>query len=867
MMSIFAPLVSSLLNGQLSNSSGVTDLSSSVSWTVDGVETVYDSISLSIENNVTVVTDTVPLTGEFAVDTSILGWQWDRRLLEESVKPATQYETFLGGHAAGLRDGTKLEQWQSGIARNIEYLDLKHYRDGEYFTWTPRVHVGEFSFYYDLRQLYSDHSYSGLFSVYNILNNVMYKDLRTDAVTSTIDVALYVRDVAARIFKKIRFNRVEDFTGVIESNARVSTRVSGTIDWTKLETRKREYIVEEDRVYLNANYGIAVGIPQEDLGFDIPAAETFDTFFEQGGTGVNTGRNIYSKLFPLQEGSVRVLTKDAANNTDEWNETLTLDFSEPTEKHFSVDYDLGIITMGGFKAPDLKLSEPLFEFDDTVTVHPDEETMSQYSNQGVIVIGVEEIAYYGRTSDSFLNCLRGFNNTIATDYSLGTNVSDRQHGLGTDHDLYLSYVAVPRIDYEVTSYEKRSAAYEKFLDIRPGTNVKTNDIVQILSADINLQEVILETNSPLVGGQVYGPVFYGTDVSRMTARGLDSFGNPVDDIDLTIDIISGPGRLNGATTSYTAATNTLGEIYALYNTPYDKASIEKVVSTTVHDGADTVLTLPDLDGVTEVNDIWVFQILKHDPVIGTVGDHFEIFGSFAAVSVPGANGYLAIYGNLDESYRDGWLSVVGTDGVTYIRNVVVITKELDGSGEVFHNVWIDQLLSGVVTGQTARFFKRDAVEWNPSALNGSRRIVYEWSNEALHPITGELGAYYPLQPDSISGNTLRFNNRNLPIPDAVDTSNNLGAYVVVAPAQASLQARGKDPISGRIILSNVIDLRLNLPSVLAGVDSTGALPIPYGWTLISEEFNIGAGIGGANFITINPHSNFINEISLTGFFS
>ena len=91
-----------------------------------------------------------------------------------------------------------------------------------------------------------------------------------------------------------------------------------------------------------------------------------------------------------------------------------------------------------------------------------------------------------------------------------------------------------------------------------------------------------------------------------------------------------------------------------------------------------------------------------------------------------------------------------------------------------------------------------------------------------------------------------------------------GAYVVIAPGETRFNAHGRDPYTGRLITSNDIRLRLQLPNTLTGVDASGALPIPYGWTLVTEEFNIGAGLDGANFITINPAASGINQFSLRG---
>jgi hypothetical protein len=163
----------------------------------------------------------------------------------------------------------------------------------------------------------------------------------------------------------------------------------------------------------------------------------------------------------------------------------------------------------------------------------------------------------------------------------------------------------------------------------------------------------------------------------------------------------------------------------------------------------------------------------------------------------------------------------------------------------------------------AWLYEREAKEWNAGFLDGARVLVYEWRNDILNPNDSTLGAYYPLRPDVVQPTELTFNNRLLPIPAPFDQDSNLGGYFAVVPDMVKFHAYAKDPVTGRIITSNTIRLRLDLPSYLNGVDKTNpALPIPYGFTFITEDFNVGTGIGGANFLTINPKASGVNSYNL-----
>ena len=826
------------------------------------------TLSLSVENVVSPTDKYVPLTGLHSTEKDITGWIFDRRRVEDWDSVRTRYNSFLGGHTSGLRDGTVSDHWQSGITSSIDYFDLANYRIGDFRTWTPRVVTGSYALHWDERNLYSDYSYSENVDINQNVGGLNVVTLRDDALHHTIQAAIWERRDNFQIFKAKEYVYVDEFTGEIDTvtDTRKATEDSeGNFLVDNFSSRKREFTIRSEKAWFNADHQINVGYTNPALSLAQTLSTALVDLWEDKGEGRGSGRDLFTKYFPVQVDSVRVIS-ESNSSANEWTEVETLNFSEPTDRHYVVDYDLGIITVGGYQAPDLVVREDVLADDVEIPVFIDDEAMEQYPEQGVITIGTEEILYYSKTRNAFIDCVRGYNSTTSLPQSQGAIVKDRQHGLGSTDTFYVSYLAVPRVDYEVTDYNKRSANKASWLDVRPARNATTTNVLQILSSQLNLAEIVLETDSPLIGGNIHGPVFYGTDISRLTARGLDAAGNPVDGIPLTIEILAGVGALNGAGTSYRSISNTLGEIYAFYNAPYTSSTIESIVSQTTHDGADTLMTVPNLQTSVDLEDVWVYQILKHDKTLGSVGLKREVTAEDLTVSIPHGNSSLTIDGLVNkEDYTGGWLYITGTDGVRRYRRILTMWEDTDGSGRPVSVVGLSSVMpAGTSVGQPVWLFKSDEKEWNPVIKNGSRVILYEFSTSALHPITGVTGAFAPIHPDSISGNTLRFNGRNLPIPDANDVENNVGAYSVIAPSEVSLQAYGIDPASGRIVRSNTIRLELNLPNFLTGVDSSGVLPIPYGWTLVTEESNIGAGLGGANFITVNPNADGINQFSLTG---
>jgi len=826
-----------------------------------------NEIDLSVENTVFGTNQYVPLTGTFATEVQMDGFLWDRRLLPDLTRPGTLYDTFIGGHSVGLLDGTWLGSWQSGSNSSLNYIDITNYRFGEFFTWTPRVGTGAYSFYFDTRRMYSDFSVSAPFNKNQNQNGVMIYELSDDALWHTVDVALYRRNETGRIFKYAVFDYVDTFSGEIDTgvDSRLATEdINGNVIWANLAGRKKEFRIIDNVAYLNQDCSVNVGQFATSGSFPIVNTIVAEALYESGGAGRLTGRSVFLEFFPIQEGTVDVVTVDSFGVFQQWTETTNLNFSEPSSYHYQVDYDLGIITMGGAQAEDLVLSEDITAGATVIPFYPGMDTQD-WPEQGVLIVGAEEVAYFEKGVNAFYSCIRGYNSTTAAAYSVGAILENRRRGRGTEDNIYSAYIAVPRIEYEVTTYDRRSASKYDWLDIRPSTNIQTNNILQVVSAELSLDRLILSTDSPLIGGNLYGPIYYGTDTSFLTAQALDSFSNAFEDLEVTISITDGLGLLNGDALSYTNITNTIGEIYAFFGSSYNEAAIQKPVLSVAYDGADTLVTVSNFDSTAFPVDIWLFQVLKHDKVLGTVGDSFDITAA-AVASPPYGSTYFEIDGVVDEEDFDGgYCYVIGTDTVKYYREITFVDTLLDGSDQPYSRIYVEPAITpALINGQPVWLFPEGAVEFNSAAMNGVRNIVYEWSTVAEHPITHVAGAYMPLHPDAVSGNVLRYSNRLLPIPAPTDDTNNLAGYIVVAPSIATLQASAADPFTGTTVTSNEIRIKLQLPNSLIGVDTSGALPIPYGWKLLTEEFNLGAGIGGANFITINPAATGINKFGILG---
>lgn len=852
--------ISSVVLGTLTSPAEGMNIRSVVIGVLTGVQPEGVTAEIDLAQELHVIEDRAPraLTGVFEEQGTISGWLWDRRRMEDQRWSHGQYGATLGGHSVGLKDGTRKAWWQSGTILDCEYVDTVDKFMEDQRLWTPRVGIGEYALQFDNRLLYSDYSYTGVFNTAYLEDDALMKHvLPDDAVWTSIQISLWKRDSVFSIRKHWDFKFVEEFfTGEFGEDSRLPTVAEGGPIYENISTRKKEFLITDDNeIHLNGIHYVDRTFHYDDDYPTEPPKISIDELLEYGGTGQDDGRSILTEFLPLQVGSTRVWVLEDDDLT-EWTAVDDLGFAEPDEQVFQVDEDLGIITMGGFQGEDLVLQVDLTEEDTEIPIYPEQTSMQDYPESGVIVIGSEEIAYLERTNRRFSNCIRGYNSTTAAVHSAGDTIEHRRMGLGTTGEIYLEYVAVPRVDCEVTPWGIRTAnTTRSWLNIQPVNNVETGNILQIHPGDISLDAVTLETDSPLIGGNQYGPVFYGSDVSRMTATGYDPHGNPLPDVDLTISILSGTGFLNGVLGEFTDIANTLGEIYAYYVHPLNQQDLEFEVASIVHSSGDTIMVVPELTTGTVAEDIWVFQILKFDKIIGTVGLPLEITDVDTAVDPYGAQ-YLDLDGVISQDFRDGVLRIT-ISSVDYYRTITWLENLLDVDDVLFTRLYVDEVIPGVAAGQTAYLLEPDAIEWDPDLLNGTRYILYEFSEDAEHPVTHLPGAYTPVHPDVVNTATgeITFTDRELPLPDPDDNSEDIGGYVVIAPGQVILQASGVDPITAQTVESGEIKLILELPSFMVGVDSSGTLPLPVGWNFQMLESNVGTGIGEPNFITLNPRAD------------
>ena len=787
------------------------------------------NVTLPIVSEVTRTSKTQPVIG---VESGQDGFAFDFKRLVSDVFDSTAYLETLGEHLSGLLDGTAETDWVSGVVSGMKFNTWINTSVIKSLSSTPVYESGDFTIHWDLRHLFSDYSVTTRASVGNKQDGRFVISLDDEARTDSIDVRVFKRTETAKKYTLRKAQAVESWSD---------------------DTYVSEFMVDGD-LYVDESCSQKIGFSTTDTSAILNGWERHVVY--------SAGQAVFTNCFPVDPETLVVKVLRSNGDWDDLTQVDNLNFSRSSDLHYSLNADTGALITGGYSAPDLRLRIAVDE-DDTIVDVFETQDLASYPPQGIITIGTEEILYLEKTSTGFGQCLRGYNSTAATSHSKGDLIEDIVHGASAIGTMYMAYTAVPRIEYEVTGHKLRSANAYAWLKLEPTIHLDGMKIVQLSSTELNLARIVLTTDRPLIGGNLYGPVLYGTDLALLTATAYDFADNPVPGILLTIEKLSGPGFVGDQQTSDSGISNSRGQFNTYFNAPYDQNGAFLEVLETTHVGGNTHMRVANLAPGVTLENVAVFQVLKHDNILGTVGDTAVATASGLA-SAPYGAGWVKVKIPVDEEYVGGTLIWIDDSSVRRSATITRVFEDESGASPVAQIFIDEEPPVDTFSNGKAYLIPEAATTWNPLALNGVNVVLYEWRDDWEHPITGDAGAWAPLIPDSVSGDTFVFNDRLLPIPDPFDDSNSLGAYRIVAPAQSKFQAYGTDPFSGRLIVSNKIRLQLELPSYLQGVDRSGALPIPRGFTFVTDDYNVGAGLGGTNFLTINPSATGVAQFSFNG---
>jgi hypothetical protein len=377
------------------------------------------------------------------------------------------------------------------------------------------------------------------------------------------------------------------------------------------------------------------------------------------------------------------------------------------------------------------------------------------------------------------------------------------------------YDVLLRVEYEEEDTATIITAWDS--DISPVTQSVNQGFICITHQQLNPTRIVLKTDKEAIAGiesLTYGPVYVGSDTAVLRAEVYAQDGTPLPNIEVSMVLTpSAVGSIGGSTSgSSSSTTDGNGYAYSYYQPPIDAEDMGYyATSISAVQGNDLVLDNPTA-GLTVDDDLYLYKVLKDDPLLGAI--------------------------DLDSFLPSPPRSV---------------TQYSEPEYSIRYNVWRDSIIQ-----------EYNLEEWDSSIPNGRKVVVYNWDGTAINPILGTTGAFIPTRPTSIDsdGGRLTYPAGAL-LPSDPDNYlsyppyyQDIGAYWVVTNKYIEVQASCYSPYYNRIIYSNTIRMKVMLPRYLLGEHVLNQVyTMPFGWKLYeSATNNYAAGLDGATFITINPHS-------------
>jgi len=412
---------------------------------------------------------------------------------------------------------------------------------------------------------------------------------------------------------------------------------------------------------------------------------------------------------------------------------------------------------------------------------------------------------------------------------LGSSANGGIPPLGTS--IVASYSVTLRIEYEEAERDTSISAW--LADVSPVTqNINqgfvciTHDQLEAAIITLNIDKAMVPfTSSP----REYGPIYAGADYAVLKATVTSISGVPVPGIEVGFTMSpSDIGYLSGASVSSSVSTGD-GEAFTSYQPPTsadDLGFYTTIVraSTNPYYPAhkDVIINMTETGLEGKESEVYLYQILKDDVLLGY--DTLDDWISY----------------NLD---TPAWV----TDATTYAQWKSEITIEND------LKEWEGVQADGSIVGRKVVTYMLDSTTENTDAA-------------ARHPATGDLGAVVPVRPllvEQIDDATDAYNGKwraiypEDAVPDCspTDSDNNVGGYWLISTRLVTFQAHCVSPYYNRVIYSNEMVARVSLPDYLLGEYVNDYLEkVPFGWKIATDTDNVAAGIDGATFITVNPHS-------------
>lgn len=794
---------------------------------------------IDIQNHIYEEKEYYPITGNFANNTC---WKWNRSFPQNLENIKTRIENTLGGYSYNLQEGTIKSDWKGSI---VDGIKLNSIIEIQYKTkvkkWLPVIKTGNYSIYNYVKKLYSNYSCSELYNPSLNEDGLYVQQLKEDCLEPSLTMTMFKRDrnfinIPFRTF--IQVNEKGDFD-----------------DYQYFISRETD---DELFIYSDSDFSFKVGVESTDL-------ESIECFNEYLGIGKYSRSIAYLEYFPCKHLQLQTIYPDGS--LIEWIQVDNFYNSRDSDTHYILESHTGKIIFNNYEEEnsvcyvDRVDGRKLFSLNE----------IDNYPEQGVLLIGgTVEVEYYSKGKYVFY--LKE-NISVPVNRKSKITLISRPRNLKEGEEIYANYTAIPRIDYEV--YEKDLTYYN--INLKPYTKEESNGVLQISPIEKHVSQLQLSTDLSQIAGNVYGPLYMQGNAALLFARALNNINSPVEDIKVTFT--AKEGLFESETLEITKITNLEGVAQTSYSYPYEHNGLSQFTHVD-YIRNNSYFDLEDIPVGLTVNDISVFQVLKTDPYYGSYGLFLnvtsqEVENEFLVLTVDknieDPYEYYAYDVNQESSAAQILENICAGEDRT-IRNYGFATvftlnnlRSFDNSGKVIIYKIVNNKIYLFLTGALRSFintngnlsgitiFKRNEVKWDSNDYikneqGALERIIYKYNDTIENP------EYQKLLPSRIIGNRIYFDDILLPKGSEIDSNNLIAGYKVFYPKLIKLRAFCTDPATGRTIFSNFINIKVDFPEYLK---STNGFRIKDN---VTEE---SAGLGGANFITINPNNvyqiNFMVE--------
>lgn len=459
-------------------------------------------------------------------------------------------------------------------------------------------------------------------------------------------------------------------------------------------------------------------------------------------------------------------------------------------------------------------------------------------------------------------------NEVKLDYDLGivTFGTTAEGGLVpygvTVRAAYSKTVAIEYEPEHTRDYIESNTA-----DLNPIRRFSGNGFVFIRNRSEDIASLELEALLPEISPDFYGPVLLGNNFATIQATALSLTGEPVEGQEITFEIVGANIGTFGASETSSAFSNSRGQARTLYNPPRTIDDLGGITDVVTVSGSTSQLFLNEYSPASDSASLFLFQIAREDNILGIprsqLPEFYEAFLAEENLEGP------YITHNLSSSFDDAWreLSLLLTSAVKW---------------EVWHRT-----VHGLAT----------PVVYEPGDLRtGKKTVIAQFDSNAVNPHTGTTPAIVPVQPVSYTidpsgiGTTVEF-DEVLPV---VTSGTAHRAYMVVGPSKVTIRAKTTNVTTGQIILSNTIEILIDIPDASKGLfdietlnsipsgllnnanlydqseedldpvnllQSTGLLPL--GWRIRNTGITLASALNGLTFLDLNPLNQSYQEDDVT----